>query len=226
MEYAAALNLFSRFLQNSPSEEELKGLADTGAFSDFAAWACFSPPGGEAEDAPAPGPALENLAGTYGPESAARNDSEAWRALYLELHQDHLALFSGPTPQARPWESVWRERDQLLFGEQTDKVYHTYLDWGLLIDRFGHDPEDHLGLELAFLLYLLRLSDEEPDRRSKNGETPQAALESFLHAHVLPWAGQCLDKASACASSVFYRELPKLCRVMLLNLSKDIKGED
>jgi TorA maturation chaperone TorD len=50
------------------------------------------------------------------------------------------------------------------------------------------------------------------------GRTPQEALTAFLDDHVLAWAGSCLRKASETASSVFYREMPKLCCLMLANL--------
>lgn len=224
IQYMAALNLFSRVFQNSPDEDMLKSMVEVDIFSDFAHWDCFAPLGDASLKLPDPVPALRRLAQAYGPESFPAGDSEQWRPLYLELHQDHLALFSGPTPLAAPWESIWRERDKLLFGEQTEKVCQQYLEWGLGIEDFGHAPEDHLGLELSFLLYLLQIEEREPSRRSESGQTPQETLRAFLDEHLLSWAGPCLQKAAAEARSVFYQEMPALCELMILNLADEIKS--
>ena len=144
-------------------------------------------------------------------EEAAAALAELDRANRVAPHDatalclDHLRLFSGPTPLARPWESVWRERDQLLFGEQTERVREYYRAWGLSIDNAGHEPEDHLGLELAFCAFLLCKAAEEQDAAAL------AALGDFLDEHPLQWAGPCLRKAAEEAGETFYRCLSPLC---------------
>ena len=222
-EHLVALRFFSLVLQRSPDEGTLRQIIENGLFEDFRGWECFRPAETEGKSAPLgadPGQSLEILAKRY--SSAAAPDD--YRRLYLDLHLDHLALFSGPAPKAPPWESVWRERDKLLFGERTDKVSKFYSDWGISVDNAGHDPEDHLGLETAFALFLLRTALGDPFPRAGRGLGPLAALVLFLDEHVLPWAGLCLEKAREEAATDFYREIPVLCWTELNNLSLLCRG--
>ena len=218
-ELLVALRFFSQVLQRSPDEGMLRQIIENGLFEDFRGWACFRPAeAGERSPLAGtdPSQSLAILAEKYASAAAAGD----YRRLYLDLHLDHLSLFSGPAPKAPPWESVWREKEKLLFGEQTDKVLNFYADWGIGIDNAGHEPEDHLGLEMAFALFLLRASVDEPSPRSGRGLSPRAALALFLEDHVLPWAGLCLEKAREEAATDFYREIPVLCWTLLGNLSQ------
>lgn len=221
-QYMVALHLFSRILQDSPDEELLRAIAEEELFRECKGWECFRLPAGNARtifpelDAER---SINALVEAYGP---AGNDRE-YRDRSLSIHMDHLALFSGPSPASPPWESVWRERDRLLFGEQTEKVNNFYADWGIEIQHAGSEPEDHLGLELAFLLFLLQVARTAPPEDSQKRVTAQKALRSFLDNHILLWAGDCLAKASCDASTVFFRELTKLCWVMLSNVDENLE---
>lgn len=187
--HALALHICSKVLQEAPDE---RFLAEVRGQRLFAAWP-LAPLTEEAAMA------LATLDREYG---ASSNDA-AEDATALRL--DHLALFSGPTPVARPWESVWREKDKLLFGEQTMRVRGQYAAWGLTVDNFGHVPEDHIALELAFCVHLLH-------RMATGGnEAAAKALAAFLNEHLLQWAALCLRKASEEATETFYRYMPLLC---------------
>lgn len=221
--YMVALHFFSRILQDSPSEELLRAIAEEGLFEDYKNWECFHLPVSNTQTIfPELNTeqSIDALINAYAP---AGNDC-AYRERYLNVHMDHLALFSGPTPKSPPWESVWRERDKLLFGQQTEKVNNFYADWGIEILQAGSEPEDHLGLELAFLLFLLQVAQAAPPEDAPQRVKAQKALESFMSEHVLPWAGDCLAKASHEASTVFFRELTKLCWVMLYTLNENLQN--
>lgn len=222
-QYIVALRFCSRIFQNSPDEDLLRAVIGGGLLHGFGAWACFDP----SEQAEklwgcplAPESSAAALAEAYPAEAARAGDSR--RALYLDLHMDHLALFSGPRPVAPPWESVWREKDRLLFGHRTQEVRDSYRAWGIAAERDGHEPEDHLGLELAFVLFLVQTMSEAV--ASHRGETPQAALTAFMDEHLLAWAGDCLKKSSECAATVFYREMPRLCCLLLGNVRAHVLG--
>ena len=220
-QYVVALQFCSRIFQNSPDEDLLRGVIGGGLLQGFGSWACFRPSElaeklwGEALD---PEGRTAALAAAYPAEAA----QDSCRALYLDLHMDHLALFSGPQPAAAPWESVWREKDRLLFGCRTQEVRDCYREWGIAAERDGHEPEDHLGLELAFILFLVQNMGGAV--ASSQGQSPEAALATFMDGHILAWAGDCLKKASACASTVFYREMSALCCLLLGNVRALVQG--
>ena len=220
-QYVVALQFCSRIFQNSPDEDLLRGVIGGGLLQGFDAWACFRPSAlaeklwGGALD---PAGRTAALAAVYPAEAA----QDSCRALYLDLHMDHLALFSGPQPAAAPWESVWREKDRLLFGSRTQEVRDCYREWGIAAERDGHEPEDNLGLELAFILFLVQ--NMGGALASSLGQSPKAALAAFMDGHTLAWAGDCLKKASECASTVFYREMSALCCLLLGNVRGLVQG--
>lgn len=219
-DYIVALQFFSQVLQNSPDKELLCALQDDELLEDFREWDCLRPCEGVDTRA-----ALEALIASYGGAGQGGNGDQSLDQLYLALHTDHLALFSGPEPKAAPWESVWREKDRLLFGENTKAVAKTYLGWGIRIEQAGHEPEDHLGLELAFMCYLLQVMQEDPEVTGADGKTPGAALAAFLRQHVLLWVDACLCTASEAATTPFYAHVPVLCRALVHNLEKDLHGD-
>ena len=220
-QYVVALQFCSRIFQNSPDEAMLRNVIGGGLLQGFGSWACFGP--SEQADklwggALAPEGSAAALAEAYPAQSA----QGSCRALYLGMHMDHLALFSGPQPAAAPWESVWREKDRLLFGRRTQEVCDFYREWGIAVEREGHEPEDHLGLELAFVLFLVQ--NMTSSLASCSGLSSQAALVVFMDSHILTWAGDCLKKAAECAGTVFYREMSRLCCLLLGNLRVTIAG--
>lgn len=215
-QYIVALQFFSRVLQKSPDKKLLLHITQNGLLRDFQDWECFRQPAGESASlfGSSPGETVEALVRAY----QAEEESGNLQSLYLQLHLDHLRLFSGPTPKAPPWESVWCEKDKLLFGRRTEEVFNFYAAWGVAVENSGHDPEDHLGLELAFALFLLQAMLGGQPVKSEQGQAPHEALVFFLERHILPWAGPCLQKASEEAESVFYQKIPALCWAMLNNL--------
>ena len=156
-----------------------------------------------------------------GPVSGLRNWLKSCGARLLILRAA-LPPLRQPIRQRRrripaaPWESVWREKDRLLFGRKTQEVRDCYREWGIAAERDGHEPEDHLGLELAFILFLVQ--NMGGVIASSQGQSPEAALAAFMDGHILAWAGDCLKKTSECASTVFYREMSALCCLLLGNV--------
>lgn len=194
--HALALHICSKVLQEAPDEcflSEVRGQRL------FAFWPI-------APLTEAAAMALTTLDREYG--AFTNNAAEDAAALRL----DHLALFSGPMPVARPWESVWREKDKLLFGEQTMLVREQYAAWGLTVDNFGHIPEDNIALELAFCVHLLH------HMATGGNEAAAKALAVFMDEHLLQWAAPCLRKASEEATEAFYRYMPLLCLDTLTGL--------
>jgi TorA maturation chaperone TorD len=115
-----------------------------------------------------------------------------------ELEADFNRLFVGPGPLlAPPWESAQRGVDHLLFDQHTLAVRACYARFGLEAPNRGREPDDHLGLELAFLAQLC-------DRAAT------LALAGFLEQHLLRWAPRCLGQVLAGARTLYYQGLAHL----------------
>lgn len=68
------------------------------------------------------------------------------------LRTDATRLFAGlQTMAVPPWESVYFNKERMIFQEQTLEVRTWYRDYGMQIAQFNHEPEDHIGLELDFV---------------------------------------------------------------------------
>lgn len=134
--------------------------------------------------------------------------------LAREAAEDHLRLFSGPAPLAPPWESVWTEKDRLLFGECTAEVAGIYQNWGIAICGEGHAPHDHLGLELTFMGWLL----ENEEQISQRGTRARDAAILFLHGHILRFAPQVLTTARKSALTPYYQLVCETANSILATL--------
>ncbi len=79
-----------------------------------------------------------------------------WDAAGLgALEWDFNRLFVGPGEMlAPPWESVHRSKTKLTFQEPTLQVRELYRRFGVEAPAVHREPDDHLGLELAFVATL------------------------------------------------------------------------
>lgn len=133
---------------------------------------------------------------------------EGWSPQALpDLRWDYTRLFIGPGPVlAPPWESVYRSRDRLLFDAATLDVRQAYAHFGLQAPRLNHEPDDHLGLELAFMFHLCDLGVQAAhDSNPAQLTTALAAQRDFLGQHLFQWAPDCLALVTEHAHSDYYR---------------------
>ena len=79
-----------------------------------------------------------------------------WNPAQLDaLTWDFNRLFVGPGEMlAAPWESVYRSKTKLTFQESTLQVRELYERFGVRAPAVHREPDDHLGLELAFVATL------------------------------------------------------------------------
>ena len=123
------------------------------------------------------------------------------------LSTDFHRLFIGPGRLlAPPWESVYLSPDHLLFEAQTRAVRTWYGRFGLEAPNLRQEPDDHLGLELAFMLHLsvLGLHAVEAGDSGRAREL-RSAQRTFLTDHLLRWAPLCLSRVVEHADTDFYR---------------------
>lgn len=123
------------------------------------------------------------------------------------LTWDFNRLFVGPGKMlAAPWESVYRSKTKLTFQEPTLQVRELYERFGLQAPAMHREPDDHLGLELAFVA---TLSDVAVRAATGNDTTQLArcfqAERDFLQDHLLAWAPACLELVEKHAETGYYR---------------------
>lgn len=73
--------------------------------------------------------------------------------------QEFYRLFIGPNVLlAPPWESVYRGRDRIINDFPALEISQLYDDFGIELSRKNNEIEDHLVLELEFMVYLIKNS--------------------------------------------------------------------
>ena len=134
--------------------------------------------------------------------------SANWQAGKLnDLKKDYQQLFIGPARlPAPPWESVYLSDDRLVFEKQTTAVRQFYARYGLQAANLYKEPDDHFGLEMAFMAHLCTLGLEAI--RQGEVETAQTHLNAqrdFLEEHLLLWAPDFLNRVITHAQTDYYR---------------------
>lgn len=128
------------------------------------------------------------------------------------LETDYRQLFVGPgTMQAPPWESVHLSDEGLTFQAHTLGVREAYAEFGLQAPALHKEPDDHIGLELAFLgqLAVAALTSGEAGDVGAQGAV-LAAMTQFLHEHLLMWAPEFARLTIAAAQTPLYRAVGEL----------------
>lgn len=143
--------------------------------------------------------------------AAHAHESDAYQAW---LREDFNRLFIGPGPLlAPPWESVYRSRERLLFGEQTLAVRAFYHSFGLKAAKQEQEPEDHIALELEFAGWLCQ--------QAANAESAEQASvfidghREFLVRHMCEWVPAFCQAVSSGSETAFYRQLAILTMLWL-----------
>ncbi len=130
------------------------------------------------------------------------------------LKADFRRLFVGPGPvAANPFESVHRSADGLTFDEQTTQVRQAYAAFGLAAPAPGREPDDHIGLELAFVGELLVAAIDALEASDLGAASAVLdGAERFTREHLLEWAPGFADLVIARADTDLYRAAGHLLR--------------
>jgi putative dimethyl sulfoxide reductase chaperone len=101
-------------------------------------------------------------------------------------NEEYQRLFIGPGPLvAPPWESYYRSKEKLLFEEWTYQIREQYHLFGLQFKNENNEPDDHLLLELEFMLFLLDLCLQETNT-NRLVELISSQIH-FLEKHLTIW---------------------------------------
>lgn len=138
-----------------------------------------------------------------------------------DLRADYTQLFIGAGKvKAAPWESVYFSEDRLLFQEQTVQVRRWYQQFGLQVQRLNQEPDDHLGLEMAFLAHLAQIGLSALEQGHEAAlDQVLSAQRDFLAEHPLRWAADWNDRVQQHARTDFYRGIGRLTLGVLAELA-------
>ncbi|MDO5735652.1 MAG: molecular chaperone TorD family protein [Propionibacteriaceae bacterium] len=133
------------------------------------------------------------------------------------LNADFDALFLGPgRMHACPFESVYRSLEGLTFDAETMQVRRFYADHGLQAPAFNREPDDHVGLEVAFigqlcLAALNALEDGEDDRAAHF----ISSARLFVGQHLGVWGPDFCTRVIEHSQTLFYAAVGHLLLSLL-----------
>ena len=141
-------------------------------------------------------------------------------AFLEEAKDEYTRLFIGPVSLvAPPWESVYGQKDAMLFQESTLEVRNTYRQFGLIPEGYPRVADDSLALELHFMA-LLAQRGLDAFYAGKYDELTADLTGSadFLKKHLLVWVPKFLERMKGAKSNILY---PQMCLVLDEFLRKD-----
>jgi len=121
--------------------------------------------------------------------------------------QEYYKLFIGPgTLLAPPWESVYRGRDRILYDYPSLEVAKIYDSFGLELIERNIEAEDHLVIELEFMIHLIESSSKENGIVSRFIDGQDLMLSQHLSKWIPGFTRDVLDNTE----STLYRGLALL----------------
>lgn len=151
-----------------------------------------------------------------------------WRKFQQEIHDetlinlaiDYVRTFVGTGKSsngaAYPYESVYTSEFRLLMQDARDKVLELYRAEGIDKTPDFCDPEDHLALELSFMVFL-NLRCHELMCAGKQPEAVEYLKQQhrFLKEHLINWVPTLCRDIAGFAREDLYRGLALVTRGFL-----------
>lgn len=156
------------------------------------------------------GDTMEKAAAFVAGMEEKRKDDE----ILSKLRHEYMRLFIGPEKLvAPPWESVYRNKEGLLFQESTLVIRELYRKEGYQTEGYPNVPDDSLPLELDFMTRMAARSLEAL-RNDQYDEFMRtlAVQESFLRVHLLFFVPKLIERMEASSFRLFY---PQMTRILL-----------
>ena len=158
---------------------------------------------------------------------ARENEAGISDKSFDDLRVDYTRLFVGIKKVLAPlWESVYFNQDRMVFQEQTLQVRAWYRRFGLEPEKLYQEPDDHIGLELLFLVHLAKLGLQALEENDQAGsEKYLQAQRDFLSEHLLRWGPAWAKLVRQHATTDFYRGLAHLVHGTLLAVAELLEVE-
>ncbi|MCI1945149.1 TorD/DmsD family molecular chaperone [Clostridium luticellarii] len=136
-----------------------------------------------------------------------------------ELWEDYYRLFLGPGRiLAASWESVYENKDRLIFGKSELSVRRFYHEFGLEVNP--KEAADHLHFELSFMA---RLCDFGLRGDLQNITRILEAMEKFLKDHLCRWISTWKDSVKLHAETGFWVEFSNMTEGWLMGNLQEIE---
>jgi len=124
-----------------------------------------------------------------------------------DLSADYAALFLGiGRHPAHPYESVYRSEEKIIMQEPRNEVLKRYYEEGVRKVKWFKEPDDHVAVELEFIVYLCLKTLEalDKDDRAEVLRLLQTQ-QDFLREHLESWLPEfCGDIIKGSAKYDFY----------------------
>jgi TorA maturation chaperone TorD len=128
---------------------------------------------------------------------------------YELLQEDYLRLFTGTgKPLAPPFESEYRGNEHRMFDNITSEVRNFYGKHGWESKFRNKIPDDHLGIELLFLTYLVEKFLSGNFNENKKFIPDETRL--FINEHLISWVPQWNDDVQRHALTMGYKGIALL----------------
>jgi len=145
--------------------------------------------------------------------------------LEVRLAADFARLFLSINKiPPHPSESVYREGTLMQYSR--DEVLRTYWSFGVDKKKEFTEPEDHIAVELNFLMYLCQKASEA----LKKGDAKEArryiqGQKDFLETHLVKWVPKLVEDILNTARTPFYKAIAVLTKEYIemdLSATEDI----
>ena len=135
-----------------------------------------------------------------------------------DLHWDYTRMLIGPFELlAPPWESIYVQKETLLFQNCTINVRKAYESFGFAISKENLEAEDHIGLELDFVYHLNKLAIDSSNKAKLHEVKYLLNFQAeFLNEHLLKFSSKFCEKMISNAETQFYRGLSKILMNFLI----------
>ena len=129
-----------------------------------------------------------------------------------ELDVDFARIFLGMNSRgAFPYESVYRSKLGLLMQDPFDEVRESYNKTGVTKNSNLAEPDDHIGIELAFMANLAHQTGIAlKNDRKQEALTHLEQQREFLRQHLSPWVPSFCKDIQEVAWTEFFKSLASL----------------
>ncbi|MCD8339616.1 MAG: molecular chaperone TorD family protein [Burkholderiales bacterium] len=140
-----------------------------------------------------------------------------------DLENDYVRTFHGAkakTSMAIPYESAYTSPSGKIMQDAFEKVLRIFYAYGFDCSGYDRHP-DHAGLELGFMSYLCRKSQEAIEKANPSSLCKTLAdQQKFLDAHILNWMPEFLVDVRHFSVTPFYQSAAQMTSGFL-QLEKD-----
>lgn len=135
------------------------------------------------------------------------------------LSNEYTVLFIGPNKLPVPlWESVYVDKENLLFTQTTLSVRNEYRKAGYIPNGYPHVPDDFIATELSFLAAQSKAAlDAFSMGDSEKMKAYLSVQKEFISLHIGRWIDVFAQRlASTDFYSDFYSSSANLCKELVL----------